>query len=155
MTTFATGVWKEWRDHRDTSLGFAVATPCLAALAFATLPSRWASDSMILSMVATTAGFAGFAIAALALGSDLAAGEAQRGRDSFLLRLPAGLPAAFLSKLAFWRDKEEVVTGGSEYRIRVQGEGDESTVSVLTREGGEDPSETARKILALLQQQLR
>lgn len=61
----------------------------------------------------------------------------------------------FLSKLAFWRDKEEVVAGGSEYRIRVQGEGDASTVSVLTREGGEDPSETARKILGLLQQQLR
>ncbi|MDT3669559.1 MAG: outer membrane protein assembly factor BamC [Aromatoleum sp.] len=61
----------------------------------------------------------------------------------------------FLSKLAFWRDKEDVVAGGSEYRIRVQGEGDASTVSVLTREGGEDPSETARKILGLLQQQLR
>ncbi len=60
-----------------------------------------------------------------------------------------------LSKLAFWRAKEDVVTGGSEYRIRVQGEGDASTVSVLTREGGEDPSETARKILGLLQQQLR
>jgi len=61
----------------------------------------------------------------------------------------------FLSKLAFWRSKDEVVAGGSEYRLRVQGEGDASTISVMTREGGEDTSETARKILGLLQQQLR
>lgn len=60
-----------------------------------------------------------------------------------------------LSKLAFWRSNEQVVQKGGEYRLRVRGEGEKSVVSVMTREGGEDSSETARKILALLQEQLR
>lgn len=60
-----------------------------------------------------------------------------------------------LSKLAFWRGNEQVVQKGGEYRLRVRGEGDKSVVSVMTREGGEDSSETARKILGLLQEQLR
>jgi outer membrane protein assembly factor BamC len=62
----------------------------------------------------------------------------------------------FLSKLAFWRsDDKAVATGGSEYRIRVVGDGAATNVSVLTREGGQDASETARRILGLLQEQLR
>ncbi|MBD5801089.1 lipoprotein [Azoarcus sp. Aa7] len=60
-----------------------------------------------------------------------------------------------LSKLAFWRSSEQVVQKGGEYRLRVRGEGEKSVVSVMTREGGEDSSETARKILGLLQEQLR
>ncbi|AYH45125.1 outer membrane protein assembly factor BamC [Azoarcus sp. DN11] len=60
-----------------------------------------------------------------------------------------------LSKLAFWRSNEQVVQKGGEYRLRVRGEGEKSIVSVMTREGGEDASETARKILGLLQEQLR
>ncbi|AKU13470.1 lipoprotein, NlpB/DapX family [Azoarcus sp. CIB] len=60
-----------------------------------------------------------------------------------------------LSKLAFWRSNEQVVQKGGEYRLRVRAEGDKSVVSVMTREGGEDSSETARKILGLLQEQLR
>lgn len=60
-----------------------------------------------------------------------------------------------LSKLAFWRSNEQVVQKGGEYRLRVRGEGEKSVVSVMTREGGEDSSETARKILGLLQEQLR
>lgn len=62
---------------------------------------------------------------------------------------------SFLSKLAFWRSDEKAVAKGSEYRLRVKGEGDASTVTVMTREGGEDSSETARRMLNLLQQQLR
>lgn len=61
----------------------------------------------------------------------------------------------FLSKLAFWRGKDEVAASGSEYRLRVQGEEDASVITVMTREGGEDSSATARKILTLLQEQLR
>jgi outer membrane protein assembly factor BamC len=62
----------------------------------------------------------------------------------------------FLSKLAFWRSKDQKVSAaGSEYRLRVQGAGDASEVSVLTREGGQDSSDTARRILDLLLQQLR
>lgn len=62
---------------------------------------------------------------------------------------------SLLSKLAFWRSDDKGVPKGSEYRLRVKGEGEAAVVSVITREGGEDSSETARKILGLLQEQLR
>lgn len=61
----------------------------------------------------------------------------------------------FLSKLAFWRSSDKTVASGSEYKLRVQGQGDASVVTVLTREGGADKSETARRMLGLLQQELR
>lgn len=61
----------------------------------------------------------------------------------------------FLSKLAFWRSDDKTVASGSEYRLRVAGEGDASRVSVLSREGGQDSSDTARRMLNLLQEQLR
>jgi outer membrane protein assembly factor BamC len=62
----------------------------------------------------------------------------------------------FFSKLLFWRssDKENEV-GKGEYRILLADRGDDVLVSVLTREGGADQSATARKILGLLQQELR
>lgn len=62
----------------------------------------------------------------------------------------------FLSKLAFWRSNDKAAApSGSEYRIRVVGDTAATRVSVLTREGGQDASETARRILGLLQEQLR
>ncbi len=61
----------------------------------------------------------------------------------------------FLSRLAFWRSDDKPASGGSEYRLRVQGQGEVSRVSVLTREGGLDNSDTARRMLGLLQEQLR
>jgi len=42
-----------------------------------------------------------------------------------------------------------------QYRIHVLGDGPDSSVRVLTREGGVDNSETARKILGLLHEQLK
>lgn len=63
--------------------------------------------------------------------------------------------SGFLSKLAFWRSSEKPVASGSEYKLRVVGQGDASVVSVLTREGGADKSETAKRMLGLLQQELR
>lgn len=42
-----------------------------------------------------------------------------------------------------------------QYRIHVRGDGPDSTVRILTREGGVDNSETARKILGLLHEQLK
>jgi outer membrane protein assembly factor BamC len=42
-----------------------------------------------------------------------------------------------------------------QYRIHVLGDGPDSNVRVLTREGGVDNSETARKILGLLHEQLK
>ncbi len=65
------------------------------------------------------------------------------------------LEKGFLSRLAFWRSDEKPAAGGSEYRLRVEGQGDGSRVSVLSREGGQDNSETARRMLRLLQEQLR
>ena len=57
----------------------------------------------------------------------------------------------FFSKL-FSSDKKK---DGSEYRLLVEGKGSQTTVTVLTAEGGADQSPTARKILSLLQQELR
>lgn len=61
-----------------------------------------------------------------------------------------------LSRMAFWRDSgSSVVTGGSEYRIRVASDANQSVVTILSREGGEDRSVTARRILEVLHNQLR
>lgn len=60
-----------------------------------------------------------------------------------------------LSKLAFWRSEEKKEMSPDNYRILVKGDGSATTVSVLTREGGEDQSETARRILGLLHGQLK
>lgn len=59
-----------------------------------------------------------------------------------------------LNKLVFWKGKEPV-SSKVQYRIHVSGVGTQTTVQVLTAEGGADQSETARKILGLLQQQLQ
>jgi outer membrane protein assembly factor BamC len=61
----------------------------------------------------------------------------------------------FFSRLAFWRSDDKVAEGGSEYRLRLRGEGEQTLVWVLSREGGEDGSATARRMLGLLQEQLR
>lgn len=64
----------------------------------------------------------------------------------------------FLSKLMFWRssdDKKDVADPKAQYRIYVKGAGDASSVQVLTREGGVDKSESAKKILSLLYDQLK
>ncbi len=54
----------------------------------------------------------------------------------------------------FKSDKAEV-DPKAQYRIHVVGSGGDSGVRVLTREGGVDNSETARKILGLLHDQLK
>lgn len=59
-----------------------------------------------------------------------------------------------LSKLAFWR-KSDSPESRQQYRIYVADAGEQSTVKVLTSEGGTDKSETAKKILGLLAQQLQ
>ena len=60
----------------------------------------------------------------------------------------------WLSRLSFWKGKDNV-SDKAQYRIHVSDAGSNSTVTVLTSEGGADRSETARKILALLYQQLQ
>jgi outer membrane protein assembly factor BamC len=62
---------------------------------------------------------------------------------------------SFLSKLAFWRGSKSDIDKSPQYRIYVKTAGDTSSVQVLTREGGVDNSDTSRKILGLLYEQLK
>ena len=62
---------------------------------------------------------------------------------------------SFLSKLAFWSPAKADPSKLPQYRIYVKGNADVSTVQVFTREGGVDKSDTARKILGLLLEQLK
>ncbi len=61
----------------------------------------------------------------------------------------------WMSKLNFWKSTEPLANSKVQYRIYVKDAGTQSTVQVLSSEGGADKSETARKILALLLQQLQ
>ena len=58
-----------------------------------------------------------------------------------------------LSKLAFW--KPSTPAPQTRYRVYVKDEGAKTTVQVLSNEGGIDQSETSRKILGLLYEQLK
>ena len=60
---------------------------------------------------------------------------------------------SFLAKLMFWRDPPDPKAG--QYRVFVKDRSEASEVQVLNKEGGPDTSDTARKILSLLQQQLK
>lgn len=60
----------------------------------------------------------------------------------------------FLSKLTFWKSAEPA-SSKVQYRIYVSEDGQQSVVKVLSSEGGTDKSETAKKILGLLLQQLQ
>ena len=61
-----------------------------------------------------------------------------------------------LSKLAFWKSSDlPAGANKAQYRIHVSEDGQQSVVKVLSNEGGTDKSETAKKILSLLLQQLQ
>jgi outer membrane protein assembly factor BamC len=62
---------------------------------------------------------------------------------------------SFASKLMFWKSDAPKVDPGARYRIYVKGTAAASTVQVLTREGGVDKSDTSKKILGLLYEQLK
>lgn len=59
----------------------------------------------------------------------------------------------WLSKLAFWKGSEPKPQ--TQYRVLVKGDGSITSVQVLSTEGGVDQSETAKKILGLLYEQLK
>jgi len=61
----------------------------------------------------------------------------------------------FFAKLAFWKGKEAATNGKGQYRVHVSDAGAQTVVQVLSSEGGTDRSDTAKKILALLFQQLQ
>jgi outer membrane protein assembly factor BamC len=61
---------------------------------------------------------------------------------------------SFLAKLMFWRDAPDPKAG--QYRVFVKDrDSNSSEVQVLNKDGGADGSDTARRILSLLQQQLK
>jgi len=61
---------------------------------------------------------------------------------------------SFLAKLMFWRDPPDPKTG--QYRVFVKDRSnDTSEVRILNKDGGADSSDTAKRILSLLQQQLK
>jgi outer membrane protein assembly factor BamC len=64
----------------------------------------------------------------------------------------------FVSKLMFWKGDAAKAETGARYRVFIKGVGSadgKSTVQVLTREGGVDKSESAKRILGLLHEQLK
>ena len=63
--------------------------------------------------------------------------------------------SGWLSKLNPWKSNDPVANSNVQYRIHVADAGQNSMVTVLTSEGGVDRSETAKKILSLLYQQLQ
>ncbi len=65
-----------------------------------------------------------------------------------------GEKPGLLSKLAFWKSDASKVTA-EQYRVLVSQGGDKSQVQVLGRDGGVERSQTARRILTLLHEQLK
>ena len=61
----------------------------------------------------------------------------------------------FFSKLAFWRSSDGDKNNKEQYQIKVAEVGDESKVSLLTKDGSADQSATATRILGLLYEQLK
>jgi hypothetical protein len=90
-------LWKEWRDQRVVALGFLIAAPAVLGLTALLLPRSLVADPVFPSITA----LACFGVVLFSIGSDLVPGEARRDRLRFLLRMPAGLGAAFLAKVLF------------------------------------------------------
>ncbi len=62
----------------------------------------------------------------------------------------------FLSKLMFWKSDKPDAGDRIQYRIYIKDEGEvSSSVQVLSREGGVEKSDTSKKILSLLYDQLK
>lgn len=62
---------------------------------------------------------------------------------------------SFLSKLMFWKSSNSDPRSAEQYRVQVNDKKDSSQVEVLNKDGQPDKSDTARKILSLLHQQLK
>ena len=60
-----------------------------------------------------------------------------------------------LGKLAFWKGKSADAEAPTQFRVFLRDDGVRTSVQVLSREGGVDRSETGRKILGLLHEQLK
>jgi outer membrane protein assembly factor BamC len=63
--------------------------------------------------------------------------------------------SGMLSKLMFWKGSSGEKPNQAQYRIHLKTTGESTAVEVLTREGGIDKSDTSRRILTLLYDQLK
>ena len=64
--------------------------------------------------------------------------------------------SGFISKLAFWRSSAPKKNSNEQFRVVVKDAAtDTSEVQVLNKDGAKDASDTSRKILTLLQAQLK
>ena len=63
--------------------------------------------------------------------------------------------SGFLSKLMFWRDKDQNIDKENQYQVNLQPDGATTQVLVLNSAGVRDNSDTALRILTLLHEQLR
>jgi outer membrane protein assembly factor BamC len=61
----------------------------------------------------------------------------------------------WLSKLAIWKSSDAANAGKVQFRVYLHDGGSTTSVQVLSREGGVDKSDTAKKILGLLYDQLK
>lgn len=61
----------------------------------------------------------------------------------------------WLSRMAFWRDKTPQVASGSRYIIELREIGEDTEAVVLTEQGIEENSDTSRRILTLVHEQIR
>jgi outer membrane protein assembly factor BamC len=61
----------------------------------------------------------------------------------------------FMSKLMFWKGSASDKPSQAQYRIFLKTAGESTAVQVLTREGGADQSDTSKRILGLLHEQLK
>jgi outer membrane protein assembly factor BamC len=62
---------------------------------------------------------------------------------------------SFFSKLAFWRSSGGSGKQAEQYRVAVKSAGESTDVQVLNKDGAVDASDTSRRILALLYDQLK
>jgi len=63
--------------------------------------------------------------------------------------------SGMLSKLMFWKGSTGEKPNQAQYRIHIKTTAESTTVQVLTREGGVDKSDTSKRILGLLYEQLK
>ena len=61
----------------------------------------------------------------------------------------------FMSKMAFWKSSDKNLSKNSQFRIFIKAGSDNSTVQVLTKEGGVDTGDVSNQILSLLYEQLK
>jgi outer membrane protein assembly factor BamC len=60
-----------------------------------------------------------------------------------------------LDKLAFWRDNDSNIDKENQYLVSLNGNGNQTNVVVLDKSGSRDNSDTAVRILTLLNEQIR